>query len=644
MYCTMELVDGESLTQRFEQRRKLPVGEAVAIVCAVCEGLATAHAAHVMHRDIKPDNILLANDGRVVLADFGVAAAGVEGTGEISGTPAYMAPEQARGEPATPASDVYAVAIVLYELVTGRRAFAGEISTVLSAKQTLDRVVPQDGEVPPELADVIAKATARDPAQRIASAAALRTALQPWARVGRAATQPHRVPVTTTSDLATVIVLAPRGVNHPQMYLAQAVHEEVLVRLGRMPRVRVLARVGDVIETDVIGVCIDLEDTLSAKITPPHGETAILQLPLSVERVEEAAEAIAAAVAAVARERDGIPSEAADLLLRARYLIAIDFTKVPEALELLERAQVIAPGDPRIAASLMITRVRYAFFRPEENAGAIAETATRARATVAAHPDRADAQLAAGHVELAIGDPIAAARHFRAAIRNAPHLAEAHEQLGRMLLEAGYIEAAVSRLEEAIAISPNLRTAQWEIARAFALEGRWADHDRYVAELLESQLDRPLARSRYAWWRRDVAALEAMRSQLSAMGRQLWPGMMGMMFATFIEGKWAEVRDRVVAIANTAVESNRRVSFVSQLVCEAAAYAGDVDTCIVVLVRAIDKGLFDLHWLDRCPSLEIARQDSRFAPLRALVKVRADAILDALYGDHQAVSATQIAP
>src|SRR5712671_1056984 len=70
MFCTMELVDGESLSHRLEQRRKLPVGEAVAIACAVCDGLATAHAAQVIHRDIKPDNILVASDGRVVLADF----------------------------------------------------------------------------------------------------------------------------------------------------------------------------------------------------------------------------------------------------------------------------------------------------------------------------------------------------------------------------------------------------------------------------------------------------------------------------------------------------------------------------------------------------------------------------------------------
>src|SRR6185295_9176190 len=104
--------------------------------------------------DIKPDNVLLASDGRVVLADFGVAAAGVARAGELSGTPAYMAPEQARGEAATPAADGYAVGVVLLEVLTGQRTPGG----------------PTAG-IPAELMHVIDDATAGNRDQRIASAA-----------------------------------------------------------------------------------------------------------------------------------------------------------------------------------------------------------------------------------------------------------------------------------------------------------------------------------------------------------------------------------------------------------------------------------------------------------------------------------------
>jgi serine/threonine-protein kinase len=641
MYCTMELIDGESLSQRLEQRRKMPVGEAVSIVSAVCDGLATAHAAHVIHRDIKPDNILVASDGRVVLADFGVAAVGVEGRGELSGTPAYMAPEQARGEAATPSSDVYAVAVVLYELVTGRRAFSGEMSTVLSAKQAVDRVMPNEGEVPPELAEVIGNATARDPAQRIASAAALRAALRPWAKAPRAQTQPHRVPSVGSNELTTIVVLAPVG-EHPDLYLAEAVHEEVLLRLGRMPRVRVLPRVGAITEENVIGVCFDLEDKFRVRITPPRGQPAMLELPLAVDQIEEVSDAVSAALGALVRPRKEPPRDATDLLLRARHIIARDFRRVPEGLELLRRAYELAPDEPRVIANYVIAKVRVAFFLAGVKAE-IGDVAKISRAAVAAHPDAADVQLAAGHCELAIGDPIAAARHFRAAIRSAPHLAEAHEQLGRMLLESGYISAALARLEEAIAISPNLRTARWEIARALALDARWAEYDALVGEMLALQVDRPLARARYAWWRKDWEGMASLKSAMNSMGTALWPGLMAAIFDVFLEGKWSEHRESLLAGANAPVENQRRAAFVCQLVSEGAAFSGDIDTCIVLIVCAIDNGLYDLHWMENCPTLEPIRGDPRFPPLHALVKERAESILDALYGDHAAVSATQFA-
>ncbi|HWU86421.1 MAG TPA: serine/threonine-protein kinase, partial [Kofleriaceae bacterium] len=130
MFCTMQLIDGEPLVRRLARERRLAVPEAVAIACALCEALIAAHAADVIHRDIKPANVLIASDGRAVLADFGIAAVRIADDADMSGTPAYMAPEQARGEPPTPAADVYAVGALLYEMVTGRRAFDGSAAAI----------------------------------------------------------------------------------------------------------------------------------------------------------------------------------------------------------------------------------------------------------------------------------------------------------------------------------------------------------------------------------------------------------------------------------------------------------------------------------------------------------------------------------
>jgi len=99
-------------------------------------------------------------------------------------------------------------------------------------------------------------------------------------------------------------------------------------------------------------------------------------------------------------------------------------------------------------------------------------------------PHLAESHLAAGHLELHTGDPRIAAGHFRVAIALAPHLPDAHLWLGRLLLEAGFLADGVARLEEAIALAPRLSGARWEIARAWALEGRWGEHDQLVDQIV----------------------------------------------------------------------------------------------------------------------------------------------------------------
>jgi len=615
LFCTMELVEGESLTQRLAQRRVLSLGEAVAIACAMCDALAAAHAADVIHRDIKPDNVLIDHTGRVVLADFGVAAAGATSRGELSGTLAYMAPEQTRGERPTPAVDVYSVGVVLREMLGGQ---------------------------PGELTDVIARATAPVAAERVQSAVQLRRSLEPWIR----ASQPviEAAPLVDRADVTTVVVLAPTG-DEDLIYLAEAVHEELLVRLLRVPRLRVLPRVGD-IGDHALGVCSHARGgELAVEITHEVGLPSKLQLPLASDQVGSAADVIAAAITgAIARATAAATNEAHDLWLQARHMIQRDFTRTALALDLLERARTLAPDDHRIAATMAIAQGRLAFFRADLAEKAMPIASKLARETVEAAPDLADAQLAAGYVELATGNPVAAARHFRIAIARAPLLADAHEQLGRMLLETGYLDDALARLEEAIAINPNLRSARWSIAGAAALERRWDEHDRIVAELRAQGLDRSFGRARYAWWRRDWAHLREVRGTMSGLDRGLFPGLLDAVFAIFLDGAWAQQKELVLAAAAKPSPSRRARAFICQLAAEVAAFAGDRETCIAMLARACDNCLFDLHWLDRCPQLDGVRDHPGFASVRAIVKHRADAILDALYGERDlALSETAIA-
>jgi eukaryotic-like serine/threonine-protein kinase len=651
MYCTMELVEGQSLARRIAQQGRLAIGEAVMIARAVCDGLRAAHAAGVIHRDIKPDNVLIANDGRVVVADFGVAAAGVSPEGELSGTPAYMAPEQARGEPATAASDVYAVGVMLFEMLTGRPPFGGTLVEVLEAKASCERVTTTSHDVPPALATVIGDATSRDPITRIARAASLHEALAPWANASpEAVAGSHAEPaVIGPSELTTIVVLAANGdVDHPKFYLATAVHEQVLARLTKKPRIRVLPRATHSDEPAAFELSFTVDDVLAVTLTREGLAPIRLSFPLALGQIDAAADAIAATVDAEITRTGAVDpqaEEALDMLLQARDIAYRDFTRVRGALEQLERAREIAPSNPRILANLAVGYIRAGFFMPAAFGDGLAKARLYATAAVTTAPDLADAHIACGHLELTSANPERAASHFRIAIALAPHLAEAHEQLGRMLLEAGYLEPALARLHEAIAISPNLRSANWEIARAYALDGRWDENERIISTLRSSGLDRPMSRARYAWWRRDWATLADLRSKLRELDRMLWPGVIDALLEIFLEhAPWSKQQDVLFGALRESSENRRRRVFIAQLSAEAAAFAGETAAVTSLIEHATNDGLFDLHWLDHCVMLATYREQPAFGAVRVRIAERAHQILDALYGDHEAaLSATQMA-
>jgi serine/threonine-protein kinase len=632
VFCTMELVIGEPLTKRLARTPKLPQNEAAAIACAVCDALDAAHAAGVVHRDIKPDNVLIGDDKRVVLADFGVAALAAA-SGELSGTPAYMAPEQARGESPSPASDIYSVGVLLYEMMIGRRAFEGDPAKILGDKQLFERVEPPPGELPAELSRVISHATEREPASRTASAAQLRQELAPWSRDQHLPTE-EAVPHARVSEEATVVVLSPHG-DDARMYLAEAVYDELLGWLARAPRLRVLARAADDPEPGTVVARLEVGERLLARIVRA-GEETTLEVPLGFAQVTTSAHAIAAAiVAAVALPAPaaGVADEAHDLCLQARHNILRDLKRSLLALDQIERAVQLQPTDPKIAAVLAFVLVRHAFFVSSAPPDTLARAAKAAQRALVAAPGLADAHLASGHVQLHLGNPVIAARHFRSAIARAPHHAEAHEYLGRMLLEAGYVEEALPRLEAAIAITPSRRHVRWEIARACVLAQDWAGYERIANEMNTRELDRPFVRMRMAGWRRDADAVRQIFHDRPELGQVFVPGMMQLVSEAIADGRWLEHKERVVALTRMPMHNHRRAALVAQLVAEVAGGSGDAETAAEIIERHLSIGLFDLHWLDRCPLLDGVRALPRFPELRAPIKKRAEAILDALYGE-----------
>ena len=171
-YLVMELVDGPSLARLLE-RGPLSPARTMGVIAQAAAALQSAHAAGLVHRDVKPGNLLVGQDGTVKITDFGIAhaagSASVTCPGQLTGTPAYLAPERAAGAPATPAADLYALGIVAYQCLTGRPPFEGEPLAVALAhiEQPLPPLPPR---VPGGVAALVADLTAKDPRARPASA------------------------------------------------------------------------------------------------------------------------------------------------------------------------------------------------------------------------------------------------------------------------------------------------------------------------------------------------------------------------------------------------------------------------------------------------------------------------------------------
>jgi tetratricopeptide (TPR) repeat protein len=184
LYIVMAYYEGETLKERLV-RGPLPISEARQVAIEVAQALARAHEAGIVHRDIKPANVMLTRHGKVKVLDFGIAKmrgdATLTRTGSSPGTPAYMSPEQARGEPVDGRTDIWSLGALLYEMLAGRRPFPGDDErAVLAAVQSrkpepLERIRP---EVPPELSRTVAKALAKEPAERHQSAEELLSELE----------------------------------------------------------------------------------------------------------------------------------------------------------------------------------------------------------------------------------------------------------------------------------------------------------------------------------------------------------------------------------------------------------------------------------------------------------------------------------
>jgi tetratricopeptide (TPR) repeat protein/predicted Ser/Thr protein kinase len=230
-FITMEYIEGTDLRSIIQERKAFPPGEAVEIMLQICRALEAAHAVGVIHRDLKPQNIMRDNQGRVVVMDFGLArlieSNGMTQTGALVGTMEYMSPEQALGSTLDHRSDLFTLGLIFYELLTGKMPFSAESALASLIKRTQQRaaaVSDHNKNIPAVLANIVSKCMERDPKQRYQNASELIADLEAWQ--GKRAAATLRFPASHR----------PWGQTIPWHWLGVAAAGVILVVVGFMLR------------------------------------------------------------------------------------------------------------------------------------------------------------------------------------------------------------------------------------------------------------------------------------------------------------------------------------------------------------------------------------------------------------------------
>ncbi|WP_213455690.1 serine/threonine-protein kinase [Rhizomonospora bruguierae] len=207
-FLVMEYVEGDALSRTLGRVGRLTPARTMALVAQAADALQAAHEKGIVHRDVKPGNLLVRPNGTLVLTDFGIArsamVAQLTAAGSVLGTASYISPEQAAGATATPSSDVYALGVVAYQCLSGHRPFDGDNPLEIAMKHVRDAPRPLPGDIPPAVRSIVDRAMAKDPVARWPSAATLaavaRQAAATLAPVaGRPAAAPHPTSPRPTS-------------------------------------------------------------------------------------------------------------------------------------------------------------------------------------------------------------------------------------------------------------------------------------------------------------------------------------------------------------------------------------------------------------------------------------------------------------
>jgi serine/threonine-protein kinase len=504
LFYVMPFIKGESLRQRLDRERQLPVDVAVGIARQVAFALGYAHAQGVIHRDIKPENILL-HEGEPMIADFGIALAMAAASGArltesglAVGTPEYMSPEQAFGEQDPDGrSDVYSLASVLFELLAGEPPYTGPTAMSVLTKRSVDPVPSVRrlrATVPAGIEKVLMRALAKSPADRFPSAAAFAEALSAPGAAG---------PSSPVVAVLPFLNLSPDPDNE---YFVDGITEDVIIHLSKVRTLDVISRssvmpfkrrtqglreiaatlnAGSVLDGSVrrAGNRVRIVAQLIDAATEQHlwGETYDRELTDIFAIQTDVALQIVAALRAelTPDERTRLAQEptadlhAYQLYLQGRHCF-VRFTAegLTQGIRFLEEALVSDPGFALAHAGIALAWVERGESGGVEPGVAYAKAKAAVTRAIAIDPDLADAQCALGYLKtVAEHDWVGAEQAFKRALALQPGHADACDHYGRMCGSLGRFDEAVALARRAHQLDPLAHRS--DVANALLRAGRF---------------------------------------------------------------------------------------------------------------------------------------------------------------------------
>ena len=633
-YAVTELLQGETLRERLD-RGKLTIAETIEIVSAVASGLIAAHDRAIIHRDLKPENVFLTRDGAVKILDFGLAQVKKTSTdqdktdvlttkaGEVVGTVTCMAPEQLRSEETGPATDIFALGCMLYEMVSGQRPFCGDNVVAVIAAVLKDAPSPLPDDVPADLAAVIMKCLQKEQRDRFQSAKEFREALE--GRLKPAAPRP--------SQGTRVIVLPFRMLRKDDdlEFLASALPDAIVGSLAGLASLVVrssltasqyagtnvdLARVAK--EQDVnaivsgtilasggrLRVAAQLTEMPSATVKWSHSTETTLDDIFGVQ--DELTRKIMRSLAGPMTDSDSralrkdAPKSALayEFFLRASqqphtpagWLMARDLYR-----QSVEEDPEFAPAWARLGRCyFLITKYTE---EPGDNRKAMDDAITRA---LELSPDLPLANRVRAEVDLDFGHSIDALKRLIPRVRQRPNDAELHNALGKALRYCGLLPESIVEFEKALEIDPKLLTS---IGQSYFMLGDYPKTLTYAVR--DIGYLGPLTLGMLG---RTEEAVEEVRKLMGQVTHLQLKAFADGLIAT-LEG------DRDEALRFLAIIGGRYTD--PEAVFYAArqnAFLRETDKALALLERTVH-GYFQVYALEHDPWLDSIRDTPRFAPI-----------------------------